>query len=240
MSEILAGIVDLVRVGEVRISAHSYDEIVEDGILAGEVIDGVEAAGVIEEYPTYAKGPCVLVLQRDRRENAGPRSVGHPAKPDIAGRTGNRLSARSRSLECGFPAEEAMRRAARVASHVDRSRWSALRACCVYDFTGTGRTSSLRTASSNPFTSSGPSCFAARRPDHMGWHQDGAVAMGFGVACPVVRRATRLHEHRRARLLGEEASEALTRQPVPFSNLARLLGHRDLEHRLRCVDRDRR
>jgi hypothetical protein len=41
-------------------------------------------------------------------------------------------------------------------------------------------------------------------------------------------------------LLGEEASEALTRQPVPFSNLARLLGHRDLEHRLRCVDRDRR
>jgi hypothetical protein len=69
MSEILARIVDLVRVSEVRISAHGYDEIAEDGILAGEVIDGVEAAVVIEEYPTYAKGPCVLVLQRDRREN---------------------------------------------------------------------------------------------------------------------------------------------------------------------------
>jgi hypothetical protein len=57
--------VALVGVGEVRISAHGYDELAEDDILAGEVIDGVEAAVLIEEYPTYAKGPCVLVLQRD-------------------------------------------------------------------------------------------------------------------------------------------------------------------------------
>jgi len=69
MSETLARIVDLVRAGAVRISAHGYDEIAEDGILAGEVIDGVEAAVVIEEYPAYPKGPCLLVLQRDGREN---------------------------------------------------------------------------------------------------------------------------------------------------------------------------
>jgi hypothetical protein len=33
----------------VRISAHGYDEIAEDGMLAGEVIDGIEAALVIED-----------------------------------------------------------------------------------------------------------------------------------------------------------------------------------------------
>jgi hypothetical protein len=99
MSETLARIVDLVRIGEVRISAHGYDEIAEDGILAGEVIDGVEAAVVIEEYPTYAKGPCVLVLQAGWKRAPGPRSLGHPPGPDIAGRVGNRLSARSGSLE---------------------------------------------------------------------------------------------------------------------------------------------
>ena len=41
MSETVARIVDLVRAGEVRISAHGYDEIAEDGILAGEVIDDI-------------------------------------------------------------------------------------------------------------------------------------------------------------------------------------------------------
>ena len=65
MSETLAKIVDLIRAGEVRISVHGYDEMAEDGILAGEVIDGIEGAVVIEEYPTYAKGPCILVLERD-------------------------------------------------------------------------------------------------------------------------------------------------------------------------------
>jgi hypothetical protein len=66
MSETLAPIVGLVRTGEVLISAHGYDEIA-DGILAGEVIGGIEAGVVIEEYPTYPKGPCILVLQRDGR-----------------------------------------------------------------------------------------------------------------------------------------------------------------------------
>jgi hypothetical protein len=68
MSETLVRIVDLVRAGEVRISAHGYDEIAEDGILAGEVIDGVQAAVVIEDYPTYPKGLVSLSFSRIEEE----------------------------------------------------------------------------------------------------------------------------------------------------------------------------
>ncbi len=66
MTDTLRRIVDLVQAGEVRISAHGYDEIAEDAILASEVIEGVAAAVLVEDYPDYPKGPCTLVLQRDR------------------------------------------------------------------------------------------------------------------------------------------------------------------------------
>lgn len=49
MSDILRRIADLVQRGEVLISAHGYDEM--------------------EDYPEYSKGPCTLVLQRDRSGN---------------------------------------------------------------------------------------------------------------------------------------------------------------------------
>ena len=66
MNDTLRRIADLVQGGEVRISAHGYDEMAEDGILAGEVVDGVAAAVVVEDCPEYSKGPCMLVLRRDR------------------------------------------------------------------------------------------------------------------------------------------------------------------------------
>ena len=47
MSDTLRRIADLVQGGDIQISAHGYDEMAEDGILADEVIDGVAAAVVV-------------------------------------------------------------------------------------------------------------------------------------------------------------------------------------------------
>lgn len=66
MSETLRQVVELIRTGQVLISAHGYDEMAEDGILTTEAIEGAAMAVVVEEYPGYAKGPCALVLQQDR------------------------------------------------------------------------------------------------------------------------------------------------------------------------------
>ncbi len=52
-----------------RISAHGYDELEEDGLLVGEILASVASGIVVEEYPTYHKGPAVLVLQQDREGN---------------------------------------------------------------------------------------------------------------------------------------------------------------------------
>lgn len=54
----------LISEGRVRISEHGYDEIAADGLLARELVEGVETAKLIEDYPDYPKGPCVLLLQR--------------------------------------------------------------------------------------------------------------------------------------------------------------------------------
>ena len=69
MSETFRRVVELVRRGQVRISSHEYDEMADDGILAGDVMDGLTDAVVVEDYPAYPKGPCTLVLQRDRAGN---------------------------------------------------------------------------------------------------------------------------------------------------------------------------
>ena len=65
MSETFDRIRALVGRREVRVSGHGYDELASDGILVREVIAGVERVQLLEDYPEYPKGPCVLVLQRD-------------------------------------------------------------------------------------------------------------------------------------------------------------------------------
>ena len=39
-----------------------------DNLLAREVVEGASEAVIVEDYPDYPKGSCMLVLQKDREE----------------------------------------------------------------------------------------------------------------------------------------------------------------------------
>lgn len=53
--------------GKVRVSEHGRQELADDNVSLKDVIDRLETAEVIEDYPDYAKGPAVLCLQTDRK-----------------------------------------------------------------------------------------------------------------------------------------------------------------------------
>jgi len=66
MGDALQRIKALVAGGEVRISAHGYEELAADGLFVRDVVAGVPNAQMVEDYPDFHKGPCVLVLVEDR------------------------------------------------------------------------------------------------------------------------------------------------------------------------------
>lgn len=63
MSDLLTRMQDLVANGQVRVSEHGYDELADDGVTVREAISGIHGAVIVEEYPKYPKGACVLALQ---------------------------------------------------------------------------------------------------------------------------------------------------------------------------------
>ena len=69
MSRMLERIRELVARREVQISDHGYDELADDDLFVDDILAGLAAAIVVEEYPAYHKGPCVLVLQRDGQDH---------------------------------------------------------------------------------------------------------------------------------------------------------------------------
>lgn len=69
MTDTFERIKRLVVEGAVRISEHGYDEIALEDISVRDILETIGNGLVIEDYPDFPKGPCVLVLQKDRNGN---------------------------------------------------------------------------------------------------------------------------------------------------------------------------
>ena len=70
MSETLKLLKDLVAKGEVLISDHGYNELVADDLSVRGLVSGLDDAELLEDYPDFPKGPCLLVLQQDENDQS--------------------------------------------------------------------------------------------------------------------------------------------------------------------------
>jgi hypothetical protein len=69
MSEIFKSILEHVERKDIVISNHGYGELADDFIFVRDIIAGINEAIVVENYPEYPKGPCVLLMQKDASGN---------------------------------------------------------------------------------------------------------------------------------------------------------------------------
>lgn len=95
MSFTLGLIQSLVARGELKVSLYGYEELENDAIRVRDAVSGLSTAVVVEDYPTYSKGPCVLVLQRDGDGQPDSYSLGYTRRPRGASRPGDRISSGS-------------------------------------------------------------------------------------------------------------------------------------------------
>jgi Domain of unknown function (DUF4258) len=85
MSETLRRVQSLVLSGDYRVSRHGFRELAADDIIIKDVIAGIGAAVLVEDYPDSRKEPSVLVLQYDRNGDPVhvmwgiPKDAGKPA-----------------------------------------------------------------------------------------------------------------------------------------------------------------
>jgi Domain of unknown function (DUF4258) len=85
MSETLRRVQTLVLNGEYRVSRHGFRELAADDIILEDVLAGIDAAVLVEDYPDSRMEPSALILQRDRNGRPVhvmwgiPRATGTPA-----------------------------------------------------------------------------------------------------------------------------------------------------------------
>ncbi len=55
----------LIDEGRWEASLHAVRELASDGLVIEPLVLGIKTAKIVEKYPDYHKGPCVLIMQVD-------------------------------------------------------------------------------------------------------------------------------------------------------------------------------
>jgi|GEM_PF-232972 len=106
MSETLAAVARLVAGGRYRVSNHAYQEMVKDDIMPSVIVNGLETARTVEDYPDANRGPSILVLCKDEDYAAFACGLGHSQTTTRHSRSYHRLPPESHSVVCRFSDED--------------------------------------------------------------------------------------------------------------------------------------